>query len=377
MKFSFDNTSIIIDGERKFLISGEFPYFRVSKSDWSRRLDLFIECGGNCVASYVPWLIHEPEEGKILFDDCNERDLTDFIKLVAKKGLMLVLRPGPYVYSELVNSGLPRWLVNDYPELLARDIDGKIFSRESVSYLHPLFLEKVEKWYAEFSLAIKPYLSTSGGPIISVQLDNELIGAQEWHGSIDYNAITMGFGAENGRYPTFLRKKYGDIAVLNKAYETRYNDFTEVYPKPEKAEGKAAARMGKDYHDFYCETIEEYAEVLANMLKADGIDVSLCHNAAGPTMVPLFKGLNKRMGDRFLLGVDNYYALDINWAQNNPTPQYFARVMFAADLLKSLGNPPVVFEMPGGSPSQLPPILRNDLYACYMANLAAGMRGVN
>lgn len=377
MKFSFDNTSIIIDGERKFLISGEFPYFRVSKSDWSRRLDLFIECGGNCVASYVPWLIHEPEEGKILFDDCNERDLTYFIKLVAKKGLMLVLRPGPYVYSELVNSGLPRWLVNDYPELLARDIDGKIFSRESVSYLHPLFLEKVEKWYAEFSLTIKPYLSTSGGPIISVQLDNELIGAQEWHGSIDYNAITMGFGAENGRYPTFLRKKYGDIAVLNKAYETRYNDFTEVYPKPEKAEGKAAARIGKDYHDFYCETIEEYAEVLANMLKADGIDVSLCHNAAGPTMIPLFKGLNKRMGDRFLLGVDNYYALDINWAQNNPTPQYFARVMFAADLLKSLGNPPVVFEMPGGSPSQLPPILRNDLYACYMANLAAGMRGVN
>ena len=47
MKFSFDNTSIIIDGERKFLTSGEFPYFRVSKSDWSRRLDLFIECGGN------------------------------------------------------------------------------------------------------------------------------------------------------------------------------------------------------------------------------------------------------------------------------------------------------------------------------------------
>ena len=87
--------------------------------------------------------------------------------------------------------------------------------------------------------------------------------------------------------------------------------------------------MGKDYHDFYCETIEEYAEVLANMLKADGIDVSLCHNAAGPTMIPLFKGLNKRMGDRFLLGVDNYYALDIYWAQNNPTPQYFARVMFA------------------------------------------------
>lgn len=377
MQLSFDKTGLLVDGVREFLISGEFPYFRVPKSDWSRRLDLFVECGGNCVASYVPWLVHEPEEGKILFDDCSERDLTDFIELVKSKGLMLILRPGPYVYSELTNGGLPTWLVKNYPELLARDIDGNIFSRESVSYLHPLFLEKVEKWYGEFSRVIKPHLCTNGGPIVMVQVDNELIGAQEWHGSIDYNPTTMGFGAKDGRYPVYLREKYSEISVLNAAYETAYVNFSDVMPKPERDNGKSAARKIKDYHDFYCETIEEYAKTLSEMLTNNGVDVPFCHNAAGPTMVPLFKGLNKRMGTDFLLGVDNYYALDINWAQNNPTPQYFTRVMFAADLLKNLGNPPIVFEMPGGSPSQLPPIVREDLYACYMANLAAGMKGVN
>ena len=377
MKLSFDKTSLLINGERRFLISGEFPYFRVPKSDWAHRLDLFVECGGNCVASYVPWLIHEPEEGKILFDDCDERDLTDFIRLVDSKGLMLILRPGPYVYSELINSGLPTWLVKNYPELLARDIDGNIFSRESVSYLHPLFLEKVGKWYGEFSRVIKPHLCSYGGPIVMVQVDNELVGAQEWHGSIDYNPTTMGYGVKDGRYPVYLRKKYSEISILNTAYEMSYTDFTEVVPKPERDKGKSAARKIKDYHDFYCETIEEYAKTLAEMLQNCGVDVPFCHNAAGPTMVPLFKGLNNRLGTDFLLGVDNYYALDINWAQNNPTPQYFTRVMFAADLLKNLGNPPVVFEMPGGSPAQAPPILREDLYACYMANLAAGMKGVN
>ena len=377
MKLSFDKTSLLIDGERRFLISGEFPYLRVPKSDWARRLDLFVECGGNCVASYVPWLIHEPEEGKILFDDCDERDLTDFIRLVDSKGLMLILRPGPYVYSELINSGLPTWLVKNYPELLARDINGNIFCRESVSYLHPLFLEKVGKWYGEFSRVIKPHLCTNGGPIVMVQVDNELIGAQEWHGSIDYNPITMGFGVKDGRYPVYLRKKYNKISALNAVYETDYADFSDVTPKHERDHGKSVARKMKDYHDFYCETIEEYAKTLGEILKSNGVDVPLCHNAAGPAMVPLFKGLNERMGGDFLLGVDNYYALDLNWAQNNPTPQYFTRVSFAADLLKNLGNPPVVFEMPGGSPSQVPPILREDLYACYMANLAAGMKGVN
>lgn len=377
MKLAFDKTSLLIDEERKFLISGEFPYFRVPKSDWGHRLDLFIECGGNCVATYVPWIIHEPEEGKILFDDCDERSLTDFIKLVQDKGLMLILRPGPYVYSELINGGLPSWLVDNYPELLARNIDGEIFSRESVSYVHPLFLDKVGMWYKAFADLIRPFLCTNGGPIVMVQVDNELIGAQEWHGSIDYNPTAMGFQKEEGRYTEYLKRKYGNISALNEAYGTDCASFADVSPKSEQCTGKSAARKEKDYHDFYCETIEEYADILVTKLLNYGIDVPMCHNAAGPTMIPLFKELNERLGGNFLLGVDNYYALDLNWAQNNPTPQYFTRVLFAADLLKLLGNPPVVFEMPGGSPSQLPPILREDLYACYMTNLAAGMKGVN
>lgn len=42
--------SYIIDGERRFLISGEFHYFRVPQADWRRRLELWKESGGNAVA---------------------------------------------------------------------------------------------------------------------------------------------------------------------------------------------------------------------------------------------------------------------------------------------------------------------------------------
>lgn len=377
MKIEFDKSSFIINGERKFFVSGEFPYFRVPKADWDRRLDLFIEAGGNCVATYVPWVVHEPNEGEILFDDCDYRSLTDFMETVKRKGLALVVRPGPYVYSELINSGLPTWLVRNYPELHAKTIDGESFREESCSYLHPLFLEFTKKWYAEFARVIKPYLSQNGGPIVMVQLDNEVIGVHEWWGSIDYNPTTMGFGKADGRYPLFLKKKYGNIQTLNEAYGTNYSDFTDVHPKTDGTKGKENARKIKDYHDFYCGTVEEYVVVLRDILIKNGINTSFCHNASGAYVIAMTKDMNSKMGEGFLLGVDNYYTLGINWPQNNPTPLYFTRVLFAADQLKLLGNPPTVLEMPGGSPSDIPPILKEDLYTCYMTNLAAGMRGVN
>ena len=79
--FSFDKNGYIIDGVRQFMVSGEFHYFRVPKADWERRLNLFKEAGGNTVATYVPWCVHEQVEGEILFDDCEERDFSDFLRL--------------------------------------------------------------------------------------------------------------------------------------------------------------------------------------------------------------------------------------------------------------------------------------------------------
>lgn len=376
-EFKFDQQSFIINGERKFLISGEFQYYRVPKKDWEKRLDIFIKAGGNCIASYVPWVIHEPKEGEILFDDCDERDLADFLKLVNNKGLFIILRPGPYVYSELINSGLPTWLVKKYPELHAKTIDGKDFKEESCSYLHPLFLKYTKRWYREFSKIIYPFTFENGGPIVMVQLDNEAIGVHEWWGSIDYNPITMGFGNEDGRYSRYLKEKYFHIENLNIAYGTAYKCFSEVHPKKMNSSNIQNARIIKDYQDFYYETVVEYLDVLKSYLIENGINTFFCHNAANPNYIPMMKSMNYRLGDKFLLGFDNYYTLNINWAQIHPSPDYFIRCIYAADMLSILGNPMTVLELPGGSPSDFPPILKEDLLTCYMTNLAAGMKGLN
>ena len=109
MAVTFDRTGFNIDGRDDFFVSGEFHYFRVPHDDWRRRMRMFKESGGTALATYIPWLIHEPEEGSILFGDRPERDLAGFLKMAAEEGLKVIVRPGPYQYSELVHRGKRRY----------------------------------------------------------------------------------------------------------------------------------------------------------------------------------------------------------------------------------------------------------------------------
>lgn len=376
--FSFDSTGFKIDGQDRFMVSGEFHYFRVPREDWRRRMQLFREAGGNCIATYVPWLIHEPAEGDIRFGDVPNRDLAAFLTIAQEEGLKVVLRPGPYQYSELDNAGLPAWLLNEYPNVHAQDIEGHIINPHSISYLHPTVLEKARVYYRAFAEQARPFMMENGGPVCMLQVDNELTGIHIWYGSLDYHPVTMGFGDPEGRYPKWLERKYGEISRLNEAYNTQFACFADVRPiaKADHADASSCRRV-KDYTDFYNGTIAEYACLLASWLREDGLGGPICHNSANPTMNCLFPETVAAMGENFLLGSDHYYTLNPSWAQNNPTPQYALRVMMSCDTMRALGMPPSVLEMPGGSPSDTPPILPEDLLCCYMTNLALGAKGVN
>jgi hypothetical protein len=78
-----------------------------------------------------------------------------------------------------------------------------------------------------------------------------------------------------------------------------------------------------------------------------------------------------------VLGSDHYYNLDQHWPQNNPTPQYARRIFLSCEELRLFGFPPTVLELPGGSASDWPPITPEDALACYLTNLAYGMKGHN
>ena len=373
---TFDNRCYYIDGKPAFLYSGEFHYFRVPREDWKRRMRLFKQAGGNCIATYIPWLIHEPEEGRFAFGE-GQLDLEGFLQTAAEMGLYVVARPGPYQYSELAYAGLPRWLCEGYPRLMAKKPDGSALYPYSVSYLHPLFLEKTRLWFDQVVPRIAQYTVSRGGPVAFTQFDNELGGIHTWYGSLDYNPESMGFGDPAGRYPRFLQGKYGSIDRLNAACGTDFADFAAVRPIARAAGSAGEVRRAKDYFDFYLGTIADYGVTLAGLLRERGIDTPMVHNAANPGMNAWFIELAERMGEDFVLGSDHYYTLGQNWGQNNPTPQYAVRVFESLETLRLLGYPPTVYELPGGSLSDWPPITPQDAKACYLANVALGMKGSN
>lgn len=366
---------------RNPMISGEFHYYRVPESDWECRLQKLKECGGKMVATYIPWIIHEPQDGVFCFDDVPGRRLTAFLELCQKMGLSVVVRPGPYVYSEMVNSGLPQWLIDAHPEIMAKRANGSLIVGDGVSYVHPTFLKYAYRWYERVCDAIRPYLATNGGPIAMVQVDNELCGIHIWNASVDYNPESMGFGDENGRYARFLSEQYGSVDRLNEAYETEYRSFADADPRvPALLSGDSmgAKRCRFDYDRFYTEAAFDYLNLLAHKLVELKIDVTLCTNVGTTNLIAVYKDGLKKLPSPFLIGIDHYYTLGPwgNWT-NNPTPQKFLKWVLSIDQLTEMGMAPSVLELQAGIPADFPPMLREDLTAMYMGLIAAGMRGVN
>jgi len=252
---TFDASCYRIAGRSIHLHFGEFHYFRVPKADWRRRMELFKEAGGNCLATYIPWLIHEPQEGRFVFGgEDGITDMEGFLRLAAEVGLYVIAKPGPHQYSELRYGGLAPWLIPNHPGLRAKTLDGKDLGRSSVSYVHPLFLEKGRNWFAKVCPLIARHQVEGGGAVAFLQLDNELTGIHFSNGGPDYNAEAMGFGREDGRFARFLERRHGDVRQLNESWGTDFERLADARPTAiEPTRNPLRLRAMKDYIEFYLE----------------------------------------------------------------------------------------------------------------------------
>lgn len=185
----YKNNNFYINGEEVFLFGGEVHYFRLPIADWEDRILKVKEAGGNLVSTYIPWIIHEDIQGGIDITGKRkaENDLGHFLKLIKKHNMYCIVRPGPYIMSELKNEGLPHWIYDTYEDIIAKDRFGNKHPSKSVYLLHEGYLSMVDKWYCELGKVISPYMVDNGGPVIMAQLDNE-IGMMHWcSGTADYS----------------------------------------------------------------------------------------------------------------------------------------------------------------------------------------------
>lgn len=139
------------------IISGGLHYFRIHPEQWADRLRKARLMGLNTIETYVPWNLHSPHPGEFRLDA--GLDLPRFLDLAAAEDLHVLLRPGPYICAEWEGGGLPSWLLADEDiELRSRD---------------PRYLKAVDDYLAALLPPVLPYLSTRGGPVLAVQLENE------------------------------------------------------------------------------------------------------------------------------------------------------------------------------------------------------------
>lgn len=281
MAFTIKDGNFYSGDKKIFLNSGEIHYFRIRYELWDKHLAAAKEAGLGCVSSYVPWDWHEPEEGNFDFvgKTIPERNLEGWIKKCKEHGLQCILKPGPFILAEWRGAGLPFWLLDQHGnELKMRNSKGEIVQSDGVNLFHPVFLEKVTCWYDKIMPLIASNQSSNGGPVIMMQVCNE-IGVFAWLAhQADYSSQAR------ERFIAYLKKEFTDINKINELWETSFRNFDEIELPPDgKLPYFSKGDRSRDYewHSFWRTFYGDYLRMLVSMIRERGITVSLYHNLPG------------------------------------------------------------------------------------------------
>jgi hypothetical protein len=293
------------------VLGAELQYFRMSPKSIPARLALCAQAHYGVIQTYVPWNVHEYVKGvydwtgrtsPVLPDDhfdeyqledpiseyeaggINGRfgiaantDLVGYMEMVRDSGFSMVLRPGPFISDEWANGGLPYWLLLEgdpsmfeygphgsslgpgfpfSPPLSTVTGGSTLYYFSSPSYASAQYMDAVATWLSDFTSFLRDgnWLSTQGGPVAAVQVDDEScffyrFGAFE----VDYN-------------PDML---------------ARWAEYSGGQPAPTAwpphSAGIESLRPAFQWQRFKAGQVATYLGALASDLTAAGLDVPINH----------------------------------------------------------------------------------------------------
>ncbi|TWD82578.1 glycosyl hydrolase family 35 [Kribbella amoyensis] len=175
-EISVDSRSLWRDGTPWFPVMGEFHYSRYPRAEWESELRKIKAGGITIVGAYVFWILHEERKGVYRWD--GDRDLRRFVELCHQVGLEVVARIGPWGHGEARNGAFPDWLMD--LDLEARTDD-------------PRYLAIVRPWYSEIARQLEGLFWLDGGPVVAVQIENELYDQPEHLRTLKRMAKDVGF----------------------------------------------------------------------------------------------------------------------------------------------------------------------------------------
>ncbi len=281
MVFGIKGRNFIQDEKKVFLNSGEIHYFRIRRELWNKHLDEAVNAGLTTVSTYVPWAWHEEEEG--LFDldgsTCAEKDLEGWLRSCHEHGLTCIVKPGPFILAEFRGAGLPDWFIEKYgEEVRMRNRSGGRVMSDGVSLFNEKYREKVGLWYDRVMPLIRRNEASSGGPVIMMQICNE-IGVFSWLAhQADYGNTVR------ERFILWLRERFGTISEVNELWGTDYTGFDRIELPPDGHTPYASpGDRGRDneWHLFWRRYYGDYLRMLTGMARERGVTVPLYHNLPG------------------------------------------------------------------------------------------------
>lgn len=155
----WDHFSMIVNGERLFLLSGEFHYWRIPVPDlWLDIMQKLKAAGFNAVSIYSHWGFHAASNGTLDFES-GAHDVSKIFQFAKEVGLYVLWRPGPYINAETTGGGFPGWLLTGAYGSTRND-DAR-------------YTAAWTPYWEQMARIVEPHAITNGGPVLTWQVENE------------------------------------------------------------------------------------------------------------------------------------------------------------------------------------------------------------
>lgn len=237
----------LLDGKKITLGVCYYPE-HWKESEWESDLKRMLENGIETVrVAEFAWNLIEPEEG--IFD---YSFFDSFLDVAGKVGMKVIFCTP--------TATPPAWLTKKYPEVLNVTSEGVVFQhgfRRHYNYNSPKYLELTERIVEKSASHYADHPA-----IIGWQIDNELnCEIAEFYSDSDTEA-----------FREFLKKKYGTLENLNRAWGTifwnqTYTDWQEVdVPRPTPT-NRVNPHRRLDYYRFISDSACRYAKLQSDILR--------------------------------------------------------------------------------------------------------------
>ncbi len=278
----------------RILYGGDYNPNQWPREIWEEDMRLFKKAGINSATVNVfSWAKIQPDEETYDFSE-----LDDIVEMLSRENYDIVLATS--------TGAMPAWLVKRYPEVSRVDYEGrrhKFGQRHNACPNSPVFQKYARR------LAQKLARRYGNNPHVTC-----------WHISNEYGGECYCENCEKA-FRVWLRKKYGTLKALNRAWNTEFwghtfYDWDEIVAPNALGDGigrekTAFAGLSIDYRRFMSDSMLENYKMERDAIRSVDAKTTITTNLMGT-----YKGLDyfKWAKEMDIVSWDNYPAYNTPWS---------------------------------------------------------------